>query len=145
MAAKILWDRIGQNWSEIDALAPESPLIIATGPMTGIYPGARICVSGKSPASNGVIGSTAATETAVELKNAGYDGIIFTGRSENPVYLLITDDGAELMNASHLWGLEADPTITKLNNIGAEIYGTDVNGTITVTTDGESYTVLTEK
>jgi aldehyde:ferredoxin oxidoreductase len=115
MASKILWDRIGKNWSEIDALAPESPLIIATGPMTGIYPGARICVSGKSPASNGVVGSTAATETAVELKNAGYDGIIFTGKSKNPVYFLITDDGAELMNASHLWGLEADPTIVKLN------------------------------
>ena len=36
-------------------------------------------------------------------------------------------------------------TITKLNDIGAEIYGTDVNGTITVTTDGVTYTIQTEK
>ena len=83
--------------------------------MTGIYPGARICVSGKSPASNGVVGSTAATEFAVEIKNAGYDGIIFSGKSEKPVYLLVTDDGAELRDASHLWGLDGEKTLIKLN------------------------------
>jgi len=115
MAAKILWDRVGPGWSRKDALAPESPLIFATGPMTGIYPGARMCVSGKSPASNGVVGSTAATESAVELRDAGYDGVILTGQSDEPVYLLVTDDGAELRDARHLWGFEADPTIVGLN------------------------------
>ena len=96
MATKILWDRLGAKWAELDAYSPENLLIFATGPMTGIYPGARICVSGKSPASNGVVGSSAATEFAVEIKNAGYDGIIISGKSEKPVYLLVTDDGAEL-------------------------------------------------
>jgi aldehyde:ferredoxin oxidoreductase len=115
LATKILWDRIGKKWSKINSLAPENPLIFATGPMTGIYPGARICVSGKSPASNGVVGSTAATEFAVEIKNAGYDGIVFTGKSEKPTYLLVTDDGAELMDASHLWGLDGEETLIRLN------------------------------
>ena len=115
MAAKILWDRVGERWSELDSLAPENPLIVATGPMTGIYPGARICVSGKSPANNSVIGSTAATETAVELKDAGYDGIIFTGKSETPVYLFITDDSVELVDAKHLWGLDSEETVIELN------------------------------
>jgi len=115
MATKILWDRLGANWSQLDALSSENLLIFATGPMTGIYPGARICVSGKSPVSNGVVGSTAATEFAVELKNAGYDGIIFAGKSEKPVYLLVTDDGAELRDASHLWGLDGEQTLIKLN------------------------------
>ncbi len=115
IATKILWDRIADKWTEIDGLEPENPLIFATGPMTGIYPGARICVSGKSPVSNGVVGSTAATEFAVEIKNTGYDGIIFTGKSPKPVYLLVTDDGPELVDASHLWGLDGEKTLIKLN------------------------------
>jgi aldehyde:ferredoxin oxidoreductase len=115
IATKILWDRLGKKWAALDPLDPENLLIFATGPMTGIYPGARICVSGKSPVSNGVVGSTAATEFAVEIKNAGYDGIILAGRSPQPVYLLVTDDGAELINASHLWGLDGETTLIKLN------------------------------
>ncbi len=115
MATKILWDRLGARWAELDALAPDNLIIFATGPMTGFYPGARICVSGKSPVSNGVVGSTAATEFPIELKNAGYDGIILSGKSEKPVYLLVTDEGAELRDASHLWGLDGEKTLIKLN------------------------------
>jgi aldehyde:ferredoxin oxidoreductase len=115
MATKILWDRIGKKWSQVNGFSPDNPLIFATGPMTGIYPGARICVSGKSPVSNGVVGSSAATEFAVEIKNAGYDGIIFTGKSEKPIYLLVTDNGVELKNASHLWGLDGEKTLIKIN------------------------------
>jgi aldehyde:ferredoxin oxidoreductase len=122
MATKILWDRLGAKWSELDALSPDNLLIFATGPMTGIYPGARICVSGKSPVSNGVVGSTAASEFPVELRNAGYDGVIFSGKAEKPVYLLITDDGVELKDASHLWSLDGEETLIKLNKeIGDEL------------------------
>ncbi len=96
LAAKILWDRVGKKWSRLDPYAPESPLIILTGPMTGIYPGGRICVSGKSPVSYGTVGSTASTEFAHELRCAGYDGVIFTGKAEKPVYLLVTDGEAEI-------------------------------------------------
>ena len=115
MATKILWDRVGRKWSELDALSPENLLIFAAGPMTGIYPGARICVSGKSPVSNGVVGSTAATELPVELRGAGYDGVIFTGKADKPVYLQVTDYGAELKDAGHLWGLDGEKTLIKLN------------------------------
>ena len=122
MATKILWDRLGAKWTELDALSPDNLLIFATGPMTGIYPGARICVSGKSPVSNGVVGSTAATEFPVELRNAGYDGVIFSGKAEKPVYLLVTDDGVELRDASHLWGQDGEQTLIKLNKeIGDEL------------------------
>jgi aldehyde:ferredoxin oxidoreductase len=115
LAAKVLWDKIGDKWSDLDPLAPESPLMIYTGPMTAIYPGSRICVSGKSPVSMGTVGSTAATEFANEIKTVGYDGVTFIGKADKPVYLLITDDGVEIMNASHLWGLDGEKTLIKLN------------------------------
>ena len=123
LAAKILWDRVGKKWENLDPYAPESPLIILTGPMTGIYPGGRICVSGKSPVSMGTVGSTAATEFAHELKCAGYDGVIFTGKSDKPVYLLVTDDGAEIKPAEHLWGTIGEKTIKILNKEVTEALG----------------------
>jgi len=122
LAAKILLDRVGKKWADLDPYAPESPLIVATGPMTGIYPGGRICVSGKSPVSMGVVGSTAATELAHELKFAGYDGVTLTGISPDPVYLLITNEGAEIRDAKHLWGKTGQSTIISLNKeVGEEL------------------------
>ncbi|MDQ1281066.1 MAG: Aldehyde ferredoxin oxidoreductase [Thermoproteota archaeon] len=115
LAAKILWDRVGKKWSDLDPYSPESPLIVLTGPMTGIYPGGRICVSGKSPVSMGTVGSTASTEFAHELKCSGFDGIIFTGKAEKPVYLIVTDDKAEIKDASHIWGTVGEKTIKILN------------------------------
>ncbi len=122
LAAKILWDRVGKKWENLDPYAPDSPLIILTGPMTGIYPGGRICVSGKSPASMGTVGSTASTEFAHELRCAGYDGIIISGKSEKPIYLLVTDGEAEIRDASHLWGTLGEETIKILNKeVGEEL------------------------
>ena len=115
LAAKVLWDRLGRKWSSIDPLGPENILTVLTGPLTGFHPGSRICVSGKSPLSNGIVGATAGTEFAVELKCAGYDGIFITGKASNPVYLLITDDGCEIMDASHIWGKICEETIKILN------------------------------
>jgi aldehyde:ferredoxin oxidoreductase len=115
LAAKILWDRIGRKWSKIDPLGPENIFIALTGPMTGIYPGARICCSGKSPLSNGTVGSTASTEFASELKAAGYDGVIVAGKADTPVYILVTDEGGEIRDARDLWGAVGEDTIRMLN------------------------------
>lgn len=113
LATKILWDRLGSKWERVDPLSPENLLLFFTGPLTGFFPGARICVSGKSPQSNGVVGSTVAGEFGVELKCAGYDGIIVTGQAEKPVYLFIKDGDVEIKDASHIWGKDAKQT-TKL-------------------------------
>jgi len=46
--------------------------------------------------------------------------------------------------ANNPYGHPAPETIARLHDIGATIYGTDVNGTIIVTTDGETYRIKTE-
>jgi aldehyde:ferredoxin oxidoreductase len=114
LVAKILWDRLGNKWETIDPLEPENLLLFLTGPLTGYFPGGRICVSGKSPQCNGVIGSTVGGEFGPELRCAGFDGIIVTGKSESPVYLFIKDSDAEIRDASHLWGKNAKQTMTQL-------------------------------
>jgi aldehyde:ferredoxin oxidoreductase len=91
---------------DVDPLSPENLLLIGGGPLTGtlLTGSAYFTISGKSPLT-GILGdSTAGGHFGPELKQAGYDQIIITGRSERPSYLLIADDHVEIRDASHLWG-----------------------------------------
>jgi aldehyde:ferredoxin oxidoreductase len=115
LAAKILCDRLISKWEEVDPLGPDNILLFLPGPLTGFFPGGRVCVSGKSPQSNGVVGSTVGGEFGVELRCAGYDGVIVTGQAEKPVYVLIKDSDVEVRNASHIWGKDGKETNTQLN------------------------------
>ena len=115
LATKILWDALGAEWETIDPLGPENILLALTGPMTGYYPGARICLSGKSSLTNGIVGSTVAAEFPIDLKCACYDGVIVKGRASEPVYLYIEDNTAEIRSAKHLWGTEGKQTIKLIN------------------------------
>jgi len=110
LVTKILWDRLGAEWQTIDPLGPENILLFFTGPLTGYFPGGRICVSGKSPQSNGVVGSTVGGELGVELRCAGYDGVVVTGEAETPCYLFINDSDVEIRDANHIWGKDAKET-----------------------------------
>jgi len=115
LAAKILWDRLGDKWEEVDPFGPENILLALTGPMTGYYPGMRICISGKSPCTNGIVGSTVAGELPLKLKCAGYDGVIITGKAKQPVYLYIDDNKVEFRKAKHVWGKDGKQTLKMLN------------------------------
>jgi len=118
LATKILWDNLGERWETIDPLGPENILLVLTGPLTGFFPGGRICVSGKSPQSNGVIGSTIAGEFGIELKCAGWDGVIIRGKAEKPSYIFIADSRVEIKDASHLWGKDGKQTLKTLTREG---------------------------
>jgi len=111
LATKVLWDRLGRKWETIDPLGPENILLVLTGPFTGYFPGTKICVSGKSPQSNGVIGSTVAGEFGIDLKCAGYDGLIITRKAEKPCYIFICDSQVEIKDASPIWGKKARETL----------------------------------
>lgn len=111
LAAKILWDRLGEKWENIDPFAPENILLVLTGPLTGFIPGTKVCISGKSPQSNGMVGSTVAGEFGIDLKCAGYDGLIITGRAEKPSYIFICDSQIEIKDAMPIWGKKAKETI----------------------------------
>ncbi len=101
--AKILWDRVPP---EVDAFSPDNLLIVGTGVLTGtLIPGAnRTVITFKSPVLGIKYYSTVGGFFGAQLKSAGYDTVIFTGKSPTPVYLWIDDDKVELRDASHLWG-----------------------------------------
>lgn len=91
---------------DADPLSPENLLLIGVGPLTGslLSSSAYMTISGKSPMT-GILGDSAAGGFfGPEMKQAGYDQIIISGRAKGPCYLLIVDDHVEIRNASHLWG-----------------------------------------
>jgi aldehyde:ferredoxin oxidoreductase len=89
-----------------DPFAPENPIILMTGPLTGTVAStmSRMANVTKSPLSGTMSDSHSGGYFPAELKFAGFDGVIIEGRSSKPVYLAIKDGKAELRNASHLWG-----------------------------------------
>jgi len=89
-----------------DPLGPDNPFIIATGPLTGTrFPAtSRWTVSARSPLT-GIWGeANVGGFFGAELKFAGYDGVLVTGRAAKPVYLLIDRGRASLEPAGDLWG-----------------------------------------
>ena len=91
---------------KVDPLAPENKIIWATGPLTGTMAstGGRYTVITKSPLTGAIACSNSGGYWGAELKMAGWDMVIFEGKSAKPVYLYINDDTAELRDAAHLWG-----------------------------------------
>ncbi len=103
---------------KVDPLSPDNKIIWATGPLTGTMAstGGRYTVITKSPLTGAIACSNSGGYWGAELKMAGWDMVIFEGKSPTPVYLYINDDVAELRDAAHLWGKsvwETEPLIKK--------------------------------
>lgn len=90
----------------IDPLSPENVLTFMDSVVTGapISGQSRISVNAKSPMSGAIGDSQAGGFFPAEFKFAGYDGIVFKGRSLEPVYLSVIDGIAKLHSAAHLVG-----------------------------------------
>jgi aldehyde:ferredoxin oxidoreductase len=91
---------------ELDPLSPEASLLFLTGPLTGTLGPAvgRFVICAMSPATHSWGESNVGGFFGPELRAAGYDGLMITGRSAEPVYLWIHDGVAEIRPADHLWG-----------------------------------------
>jgi aldehyde:ferredoxin oxidoreductase len=97
----------------VDPLSPQNPLVLAIGPISGtIFPtaGNGHAFVAKSPATFGVGEAVAHGTFGSEMKRAGYDAIIITGKSEKPIYLWIDDDSVQLLEAAHLMGKSPSET-----------------------------------
>jgi aldehyde:ferredoxin oxidoreductase len=100
----------------VDPLSPENMLIFSTGPVTGTLApsSARYTVTAKSPLTGFMGDANSGGFWSSELRYAGYDGILFYGKSEKPVYLLIKDSNVRLLDASDIWGKDTWETTNLL-------------------------------
>ena len=104
----IVYYLLKETKPKIDSFDPDNLLIFAPGILTGtVLPGTgRHAVGGKSPLTGALASGEAGGWWGAECKQAGFDAVVIQGKAEKPVYLWIKDGGAELRDASHLWGLK---------------------------------------
>ena len=102
-----MWILMNEAPAGVKATDPKAPLIMMNGPLAG--------TAAPSSSNLAIISFNYDTPYAVAtghshgywaayLKHAGYDGIVFTGQSDKPVYLWVDDDKVSIRNASHIWG-----------------------------------------
>jgi aldehyde:ferredoxin oxidoreductase len=109
IGARLLYERIPAG---ADPLGPDNILGILTGPLTGTSAiiGSRFVAVAKSPKTSGGWGdANCGGFFGPHMKFAGVDGVLFSGISPNPVYLLIDEGKAQLQDAADLWGMGVTP------------------------------------
>jgi len=117
-------------------LSPDNPIILGTGPLvgTGVPGAAKIVATTRFPLNFTISESVGSMRFALNLKGAGFDHVIITGRSKNPTVLTIDHSQASLIDAGHLWGsdiFEATDTLKKS-------HGGSKSGVIAIGPSGEN-------
>jgi aldehyde:ferredoxin oxidoreductase len=110
IGVRIIWEKSGLP--SIDPLGSDNVLSFNSGPLTGtMMPGSGRChVSSKSPLT-GLLGMASfGGSFAPELKYAGYDHLVITGESTEPVYLAINNEEVTIRSAANMWGLDTYET-----------------------------------
>ena len=94
-----------------DPLGKDNVLVFATSvlcgaPLSGF---SRYTVAALNPLTGGFGEAEAGGYLGPELKHAGFDAVVFKGKSAKPVYLYINKGEVALRDAGHLWGMENGP------------------------------------
>ena len=116
IGAKIVYDA-----GRVDALSPDNILVFAAGPLTGTSTPAsgRVSLSTKSPLTGTIFDSNCGGSFGPELKKAGYDAIIITGKAPEPVFIEIEDHSVDIKSAVSLWGKNVKETTDILKDKGS--------------------------
>jgi aldehyde:ferredoxin oxidoreductase len=119
LAAKIVWDEYPEP---VDPFEPANPLMIFPGALTGTrspYNG-RTSVCSFSPQAlphNWFTRSNIGGWIGGNIKRAGYDGIIVTGKTDTPARILVVDDEVSILPADDLWGVDALDSLDELERL----------------------------
>lgn len=103
LGAKLLWDLSKDG---TDPLDPENPLIFVTGPLNALAvpTSGRFCVVTRSPLTGIFNDSHCGGHFGPEIKRAGYDAVVVTGKASEPSYVYVKDDEIIFEDASDIWG-----------------------------------------
>jgi aldehyde:ferredoxin oxidoreductase len=104
------------NGPEVDPLSPDNILCVMNGPLSGtdVNMSGRLCVVTKSPLTGTVTDSHMGGWTAAKLKWAGFDGLIFKGKADKPLYAYVENGEVTLKDASDVWGKGVHETLDTL-------------------------------
>ncbi|MBF0105144.1 MAG: aldehyde ferredoxin oxidoreductase family protein [Deltaproteobacteria bacterium] len=120
LGIKLLYDRMKPK---TDPLGPDNIIAIMPGILmgTGAPCSGRYSSVTKSPLTNIFTHSSCGGPFGMQLKTAGWDGLLIKGKSKKPTYLVITETGVEFKSAGHLWGKTTSETQKELGAKGAAL------------------------
>lgn len=108
----------------VDPLSPDNVLIFGAGMLTGTLApnSSRINITAKSPES-GILGdANIGGFFGAEMRLAGFDRLIITGKANSPVYLYLEDGSLEIRPADQYWGYNVNDTQMRLRrDLGEDI------------------------
>lgn len=109
------------NGPQVDPLSPDNILCFMNGPLTGSEANmsGRMAIVTKSPLTGTVTDSHQGGWSAARMRWAGFDGLIFNGKADKPVYAYVHDNMVELLDASEVWGKGVHDTVKHFR----ELYG----------------------
>ncbi len=127
----IAWYMWYKTEKGLNPLSPDAPFIVAAGPINATpIPASRSCVGGKSPHTGMITYSRMGAFSPIsdELKKAGYDMMVITGKASKLSYIYVKDGTVEIRNAESLRGYGAYKTIMKIKEEVDEYSGLLVTG-----------------
>jgi aldehyde:ferredoxin oxidoreductase len=130
LIAYYLWKECPPGTGPFDS---ENRLIMATGPLIGTRQSgaAKWSAGAIGPAIKMNVESSSTASWGIELKACGVDALVISGKADRPVYIKVTDDGAEIKDAAHIWGkdaYEAEDIIRETEGAKFEVASTGVSG-----------------
>ena len=95
-----------KDFITLDPFDGRMPLFFSVGPLCGTAAptSSRMSVVSRSPLTGTIFDSSVGGKFPLKLKQAGYDAIMITGKSQDPAYLEINESRALIKDASWLWG-----------------------------------------
>jgi aldehyde:ferredoxin oxidoreductase len=103
---RYMWEYVPPK---VDPWSPENPLFLMTGPFAGtnVTTASRLVVGAKSPTTGILNDSYVGGSFSPEMKFAGYDAIVVTGKAAEPTIVTIKDDVVAFLPAKpKYWGMK---------------------------------------
>ncbi len=103
---RYMWENVPPK---VDPWSPDNPIFLMTGPFAGtnVSTCSRLVVGAKSPTTGILNDSYVGGSFAPEMKFAGYDLIMISGKAPEPVVLWIKDGDVQFLPAKpRYWGMK---------------------------------------
>ncbi|MFO8048423.1 MAG: aldehyde ferredoxin oxidoreductase family protein [Desulfosudaceae bacterium] len=115
LGLKLLFDRLSPG---IDPLGEDNIIAFMPGVLmgTGAPCSGRFDAVTKSPLTGIMTSSSCGGPFGMQLKTAGWDGLLIKGKSSSPVYLEVTSEGVTFHDAGELWGKNTVETQQELGD-----------------------------
>lgn len=113
LAARMLYPALSRT---LDPLSADNPLLLMAGPLTGtsVPMCGRLSICSKSPLTQLWGECNIGGNFGARLRQSGYDGILITGRAEQPTMLTVLNGQTSFKDGGEMWTLRVTETQKQL-------------------------------